>query len=119
MLTQEQTKELRDKLESERDRIVENAARALGLSMNRDRDNVGRDSMDESTEEWMYATALRFHDREKFLLGKITDALERLERGEIDICEECEEPISYKRLLARPVTTLCIDCKEEREQRGL
>ena len=42
----------------------------------------------------------------------------RAARGEgtIDECEDCGEPIGFKRLLARPVTTLCIDCKEEREK---
>ena len=119
MLTSEQTEALKTRLEAERKRLLENAAQALGLSMNRDRDAVGRDSMDESTEEWMYATALRLHDREKFLLAKIDNALGRLERGELDECEDCSEPISYERLLVRPVTTLCIDCKEEREQKGL
>jgi DnaK suppressor protein len=40
----------------------------------------------------------------------------RLEAGEIDECEECSEPIGFKRLLARPVTTLCFECKTAREQ---
>ena len=39
-----------------------------------------------------------------------------LEAGKLDECEECNEPIGYKRLLARPVTTLCIECKSAREQ---
>ena len=44
------------------------------------------------------------------------EALARLEAGAYGICESCDEPISEKRLLARPVTTLCIDCKAEAEQ---
>lgn len=84
--------------------------------MDRDRDRIGRDSMDESAEEVLYSTQLRLHDREKFLLAKIADALERLDLGSIDECEECAEPISFQRLMARPVTTLCIDCKSERER---
>ncbi|MBI5482821.1 MAG: TraR/DksA C4-type zinc finger protein [Deltaproteobacteria bacterium] len=83
--------------------------------MNRER-NVGRDSIDESTEEELFSTELRLRDREKWLLGKINSAIERLESGTIDECEECGEPIGAKRLLARPVTTLCIACKEEREK---
>ena len=117
MLTQEQTETLRTRLKADRARIVDNAHSALGLTMNRDRDAIGRDSMDESVEEEMYATALRLHDREKFLLVKINAALQRLEDGQIDECEDCEEPIGYQRLAARPVTTLCIHCKEEREHR--
>ena len=40
----------------------------------------------------------------------------RLGEGTIDECEDCGEPIGFRRLLARPVTTLCIDCKEEAEK---
>jgi DnaK suppressor protein len=61
------------------------------------------------------STELRLRDREKKLLGKIDLALARLEDGTINQCEDCGEPIGFKRLLARPVTTLCIDCKERRE----
>lgn len=117
MLTDEQAKALRRRLETDRARLLENARKALGLTMNRDRDAIGRDSMDESTEEEMYATALRLHDREKYLLRKITGALQRLEDGSIDECEDCSEPIGFERLIARPVTTLCIDCKEDRESK--
>jgi len=116
MLTADQTATLREQLERDRRRILENAERAMDLTMNRDRDMVGRDPMDESTEEALYATQLRLHDREKFLLGKIDEALRRLAAGSIDECESCAEPIGFKRLLARPVTTMCIQCKEEHER---
>ena len=118
MLTEEQTATLQRKLEGERVRLVENAKRAIGFTMDRDRDRIGRDSLDESTEESMYSTELRLADRENFLLNKITSALERIKAGEIDECEDCGDPIGYQRLLARPVTTLCISCKEDAEQRG-
>src|SRR4029453_13068388 len=78
--------------------------------------NIGRDSIDESMEEEIFSTEMRLHDREKFLLGKINKQLARLENGGIDVCEECGEQISFRRLLARPVTTLCIDCKEQSER---
>ena len=116
MLTDNQTEKLRQMLLADRDRLLRRAHEAIGLSMDRDRDRVGRDSMDESVEEEMYATALRLHDREKFLLGKIDEALNRIQSGSIDRCEDCDEPIGFARLQARPVTTLCIVCKEEREQ---
>ena len=48
---------------------------------------------------------------------KIDKALARIESGTFGICEKCEEEISLKRLEARPVTTLCIRCKEEQEQK--
>ena len=116
MLTQEQANELRARLQADLTRLADHAHAGLEFTMDRDRDRVGRDSMDESVEEWLYATELRLHDRETFLLGKIDSALERLDADRIDECEDCEEPIGFKRLQARPVTTLCIVCKEEREQ---
>jgi DnaK suppressor protein len=115
MLTDAQKGQLRGTLESERARLIENAKDGLAFSMNRER-NIGRDSIDESMEEEIFSTELRLRDREKFLLGKIDEALRRLDEGSIDQCEDCGEQISFKRLLARPVTTFCIDCKEERER---
>jgi DnaK suppressor protein len=116
MLTPDQTAELRQRLEAELGRLAENAQSAIGFTMDRDRDRVGRDSMDESTEEELYSTQLRLHDRETFLIGKIQEAIKRIETGDIDECEECSEPIGFKRLMARPVTTLCFECKTAREQ---
>ena len=65
---------------------------------------------------------LRIRDRERKLIAKIDEALRRLEDGSYGVCEECGEMIGTARLKARPVTTLCIQCKadqeaEERRQR--
>jgi DnaK suppressor protein len=116
MLTAEQTNALRERLKADLTRLADHAHSALDFTMDRDRDRVGRDSMDEATEEETYSTQLRLHDRETFLLEKIREAMRRLDAGEIDECEECSEPIGFKRLLARPVTTLCFECKTAREQ---
>jgi DnaK suppressor protein len=116
MLTAEQTHELKTRLQADLTRLAAHAHSGLEFTMDRDRDRVGRDSMDEATEEEIYSTQLRQHDREAGLIGKIQEAMRRLESGEIDECEDCSEPIGYKRLLARPVTTLCFECKNAREQ---
>ncbi len=116
MLTTEQTEKLRSALLTDKARLLKSAQDGLAFSMSRDRDAVGRDSIDESMEEEMFSTELRLRDRESGLLGKISSALERLDAGLINTCEDCDEEIGYKRLLARPVTTLCIGCKEERER---
>jgi DnaK suppressor protein len=116
MLTPEQTTELKARLQADLNRLAEHSQAGLEFTMDRDRDRVGRDSMDEATEEETYSTQLRLHDRENFLLGKIREAMARLEAGEIDECEECSEPIGFKRLMARPVTTLCFECKTAKEQ---
>src|SRR5262245_27720717 len=115
MLTTEQSAQLREALNSEKRRLLRNAQEGLSFSMNRDR-NIGRDSIDESMEEEIFSTELRLRDREKCLLGKINSALDRVERGTVNECEDCGEPIGFKRLLARPVTTLCIECKEQQER---
>jgi DnaK suppressor protein len=58
---------------------------------------------------------LRIRDRERKLIVKIRQALERIDRGTYGICEACGSNISIKRLKARPVTTQCIDCKTREE----
>ncbi|HSN26801.1 MAG TPA: TraR/DksA C4-type zinc finger protein [Kofleriaceae bacterium] len=116
MLTADQTNELRARLQAEINRLADHAHTAVEFTMDRDRDRIGRDSMDEATEEETFSTQLRLHDREAGLLAKIREAMQRLEAGAIDECEECSEPIGFKRLLARPVTTLCFECKSAREQ---
>ncbi len=58
---------------------------------------------------------LRIRDRERKLVDKIDEALGRIDDGTFGECEECGEMISVGRLRARPVTTLCIDCKAEQE----
>ena len=59
---------------------------------------------------------LRIRDRERKLILKIQEAIQRLDDGVFGICAVCVGPISEKRLMARPVTTLCIDCKTEQEK---
>ena len=58
---------------------------------------------------------LRIRDRERKLINKIEEALDRIEDGTFGVCEECGEQIGAERLKARPVTTLCIECKNEQE----
>jgi len=58
---------------------------------------------------------LRIRDRERKLIQKVEEALDRIDKGIFGVCESCGKSISEKRLMARPVTTLCIDCKTDRE----
>ena len=51
------------------------------------------------------------------LINKIRQALERIKDGTFGLCESCDEMIGAERLRARPVTTLCIDCKTEQERK--
>ena len=116
MLSAPETEQLRARLTSELQRLADNAHIALDFTMDRDRERIGRDSMDESAQEEMYSTKLRLADRETGLIAKIQDAIRRLDTGDIDECEECSERIGFKRLMARPMTALCFDCKSAREQ---
>ena len=63
----------------------------------------------------MLFRSLRIRDRERKLIFKIQEALRRLDDGEYGVCEECGENIGIERLKARPVTTLCIECKSSQE----
>jgi len=114
-LSTEQYEQLAVLLDRQQSELLAKAREGLELSMNRDRDG-GRDSLDESSEEELISTELRLRDREKKLLAKIRSAQHRLETKAINECEECGEPIGFKRLIVRPVTTLCISCKELSEE---
>jgi len=74
---------------------------------------------DQATAETDRNFMLRLRGREQRLLKKIEQALERVENGIFGICEDCGNEINIQRLEARPVTTMCIDCKtlQEEEER--
>ncbi|VAX17802.1 DksA family protein PA5536 (no Zn-finger) [hydrothermal vent metagenome] len=74
------------------------------------------DTVDRSAVETDRNFTLRLLDRDRKLLKKIDDALDRLEDDTFGACDECGEPIGLKRLLARPVATMCIACKEAQER---
>ncbi len=74
------------------------------------------DPTDRASLETDRSHALRLRDRDRKLISKIQEALERIASGTFGICESCGKRISAARLRARPVTTFCIDCKREAEQ---
>ncbi len=75
------------------------------------------DPADRATAETDRALELRARDRQRKLMGKIDSALARLEEGSYGYCEETGEPISLKRLDARPIATLSLEAQERRERR--
>lgn len=75
------------------------------------------DPNDRATLESGRSFELRIRDRERKLVTKIDEAIARIEDGSYGVCEDCGEEIGLKRLEARPVTTLCIDCKTLQETR--
>ncbi|MBU8909680.1 MAG: RNA polymerase-binding protein DksA [Desulfobacterales bacterium] len=73
------------------------------------------DPTDRAAHEAERNFELRIRDREHKLIKKIKKALVRIGNQTFGTCEVCEEEISIKRLKARPVTTLCVDCKTREE----
>ena len=77
---------------------------------------VYADPADRATAESDRAFTLRLRDRERRLIKKIKEAIERIDEGTYGECVECGEDISIARLKARPVTKLCINCKSKQEE---
>jgi DnaK suppressor protein len=75
------------------------------------------DLVDRASSETDRAIELRARDRQRKLIAKIDAALKRLEDGSYGYCEETGEPISLKRLDARPIATLSIEAQERHERR--
>ena len=74
------------------------------------------DLSDRASRESDRNFELRIRDRERKLIKKMNEALVRIDEGTFGRCEVCGKEISEKRLMARPVTTLCIDCKKAQEE---
>lgn len=75
------------------------------------------DLADRASSETDRAIELRARDRQRKLIAKIDAAVQRIEEGTYGYCEETGEPISIKRLEARPIATLSIDAQERHERR--
>ena len=74
------------------------------------------DSADRASEETDRSLELRTRDRQRKLIGKIDEALQRIEDGSYGYCEETGEPIGIKRLEARPVATMSLEAQEMHEK---
>jgi len=75
------------------------------------------DIADRASAETEVALELRTRDRQRKLISKIDEALERIERNEYGYCEETGEPIGVKRLEARPIATLTVEAQERHERK--
>jgi DnaK suppressor protein len=75
------------------------------------------DLADRASSETDRAIELRARDRKRKLIAKIDAALQRIEDGTYGYCEETGEPITLKRLEARPIATLSIEAQERHERR--
>jgi DnaK suppressor protein len=75
------------------------------------------DIADRASSETDRAIELRARDRQRKLIAKIDEALGRIDDGTYGFCEETGEPISIRRLEARPIATLSVEAQERHEQR--
>jgi len=75
------------------------------------------DPADRATQEEEFALELRTRDRERKLIRKIDQTLEKIRKDDYGYCEQCGVEIGLRRLEARPTATLCIDCKTLEEIR--
>lgn len=74
------------------------------------------DIADRASAETDRSLELRTRDRERKLISKIDEALQRIEDGTYGYCEETDEPIAIRRLEARPIATLSIEAQERHER---
>lgn len=114
-LKKKDIKRFKDILQERKEAILRNAKKTLNEDMTLDVDDLP-DEMDLASSEYLQSFQFRLRGREKTFLKKIDHALAKIDAGTFGVCEECEEPISLKRLEARPETTLCIRCKEDQER---
>ncbi|HYC54481.1 MAG TPA: RNA polymerase-binding protein DksA [Candidatus Binatia bacterium] len=111
--TDEQLQAFRRILLAQRGQLLDEAGKAV--TRMGDTIETFADPSDRAAWESDSTRDLRIGDRKRKLMDKIDEALSRLEDGTFGECEECGEMITVGRLKARPVTTLCIECKAKQE----
>ncbi len=99
----------------QRERILGNVGRVLSGELDVD-PNDFPDEIDTAVAESSLSFTGQMRERERRLLNKIERMLKKIDQGTYGECEGCGEDIGGKRLLARPVASLCIACKDEQER---
>ncbi|MBU4319912.1 MAG: RNA polymerase-binding protein DksA [Nitrospinae bacterium] len=105
--------EIRKKILRQRELLLAEAREALNALPGQ---TVFPDMGDQATAETDRNFMLRLRSREQKLIKKIDEALDRIDNGTFGICDDCGMEINIKRLDARPVTTLCMECKTQQEE---
>lgn len=106
---------IKKKLVKQREDLLNEAEHTLSTKISAEKESFP-DPTDQAVAELDSNFILRLRGREQKLLKKIDEAISRIESGNYGVCESCGNPIGMKRLEARPVTTLCIDCKTAQEE---
>jgi DnaK suppressor protein len=114
-MNERQREYFRQKLHRWRDDILRESRETLQHLQTENENHP--DFADRASSETDRAIELRARDRQRKLIAKIDAALSRLEEGTYGFCEETGEPISIRRLEARPIATLSIEAQERHERR--
>ena len=113
-MNERQLEYFRRKLLAWKDELLEDSKETLADLANSTRNLP--DMADRASEETDRALELRTRDRQRKLVAKIDSALRRIENGEFGYCEMTGEPISLKRLDARPIATMTLEAQERHER---
>ena len=114
-MNDKQVEYFRSKLIAWKESIVQESRETI-VDMQSDTKNIP-DAADRASEETDRALELRTRDRQRKLISKIDSALRRIEDGTYGYCEETGDPISFRRLDARPIATLSLEAQERHERR--
>jgi DnaK suppressor protein len=106
---------IKKKLVKQRQDLLVEAGQTLNSKLSTEKESFP-DPTDQAVAELDNNFTLRLRGREQKLLKKIDEAISRIDSGSYGVCESCGGEISVKRLEARPVTTLCIECKTRQEE---
>ncbi len=119
MLTTEQLNFIKDLLNKELAEIEDRNREKVGEmeNMTNDSETFHGDEADQANFMELRNRQLRLRDRDRKLINKIRETLQKIDRNEYGICESCGCDIDFERLKLRPVASLCIECKKEAEER--
>jgi DnaK suppressor protein len=113
-LREKKIQEIRKKLLAQKKSLLIGAIEALNNELLEP--TVFPDLGDQATAEMDRNFTLRLRGRERKLLKKIDEAIERIEQHIFGLCDKCGDEIDIRRLEARPLTTMCIECKILQEE---
>jgi DnaK suppressor protein len=114
-MNERQVEYFRQKLQAWKEDILKESRETI--SHLQDENHILPDVADRASSETDRSLELRARDRQRKLINKIEAALKRIADGSYGFCEETGEPISLKRLDARPIATLSIEAQERHERR--
>jgi DnaK suppressor protein len=106
---------IKKKLLKQREDLLSEAGHTLNNKLSTEKESFP-DPTDQAVAELDNNFLLKLRGREQKLLKKIDEAISRIDSGSYGVCESCGGQINIKRLEARPVTTLCIECKTAQEE---